>query len=122
MSNAIPVETLPQAVIGAQVSIDRDEMRQLRSEGRLNEEVDKRMAAFMSQVVMEKHKDDIEIAPIDAAISSSGRCYRLEILTFSRRQWIAHNAEWEMLMAELNALRAKVAQYEGVGDEQRTVN
>lgn len=104
MSNTIPVDTLPQAVIGAQVSISRDEMRELRSKGTLNEEVDKRLLGYMGAAVMQKHKDDVEITPIDAALSTSGRAYRLEILTFSRRQWMAHAAEWDALIAERDAL------------------
>ena len=77
MSNTIPVDSLPAAVIGYEVRVSREDLKQLRSEGTLILNVYDKLTAELATSLLNKHKDDIEVAPLDGAFNSSGRAYRL---------------------------------------------
>lgn len=117
MSKAIPVENLPSAIIGAQVVIPRDKLRELRAAGQVQEEVDAHLSKHMYEAIKSKHEKDLEIIPIDGAFNSSGRIYRLEIVTFSRPQLIAHYAEWAQLEAERDMYKAELEKIKNSGYE-----
>jgi len=123
MSQAIPFNTVPTAVVGMEVQVPRDKMKELRANGTLNQVVGEAMAAGMAGHILNKHKGDVEIAAMDGEISEAGRSYRLEIVTFTRRQWVMHTDEWAQIEAERDALKAELAALKGEpADGHRQIN
>lgn len=123
MSNAIPFNTIPTAIVGMEVQVPREKMQELRRAGTLQQVVSDAMAAGITEHIKNKHGGDVEMAALDGAINTAGRSYRLEIVTFTRRQWVAHTHEWAELEAERDALREELAALKGEAPNgQRQIN
>lgn len=96
------LNSTPLAVVGSEVTVTREQARTLNGQGA--EQAKLALFTNIGNSIMAKHAEDVEVAPLDGQLFSSGRKYRLEIVTFSRAQWLAHTKEWDKLMARVREL------------------
>lgn len=111
MSKAIPADSLPLAVLGVELSVSPQELKDLRSKGVLVATVDQRLGAQMVASLLDKHRNDVQIVPVNASLIHGGRYYRLEIVTMTRDQWVAHHNEWAQIEAERDMYKAELEKY-----------
>lgn len=102
------INTAPGHVFGYEFTVSKEEVKALRSAGTLVEKVNLHMANVMASAIVEKHKDNIDMTMLDI-----GRVYRLELLAFTRNEWIAHSAAIAKLEAEREDLIAQVVALQG---------
>lgn len=104
----VMIENAAQAVVGVERLLTADEIKELRKLGQLDTRVNDLLANQMADGILRKHRDDVELSAMTGQLSHSDRRYRLEIVTFSRREWLAHIKEWDMLEAERDALKTRL--------------
>ena len=95
---------VPRAVIGYQVEINREEMRAVNGSDHFRDIVLRRLFDGMTHQMIEKHFSSVEVEPLDHLLLSSGRRYRLELVTFTRAQWREHLKQWDKVIERLRFL------------------